>query len=215
MPRRNFAVERLSVGDHPTSLVSEGPISRRLWDRLVDEHSQPGKTLTVACDIVKGRASIGVASIREDGRIHAGLVASNLQVEGVGPDDPGFFKVLAELCATHATDDVVRIDGKVVWESVLELMESVSYSRVREYSTEEMTSACERFVNLCNEDRIRHVGSETMADVIKGAKVREVGDSFMWSRRHSAGDVAPLIAVTLAAAAAADGITDADKIWIF
>jgi hypothetical protein len=36
----------------------------------------------------------------------------------------------------------------------------------------------------------------------------------LWSRRRSAGDVAPLIAVTLAAAAAAGGVTDADEIQI-
>jgi hypothetical protein len=38
-------------------------------------------------------------------------------------------------------------------------------------------------------------------DSLKGAHARPYGDSFLWSRHHSAGDASPIIAATLAAAA--------------
>jgi hypothetical protein len=59
-------------------------------------------------------------------------------------------------------------------------------------------------MTLGRAELLRHVGSKTLTDSLKLARARPFGDSFLWSRRLSSGDCSPVIAMTLAAAAAAD-----------
>ena len=65
-------------------------------------------------------------------------------------------------------------------------------------------------LDLCNEERIRRLGSLELLDAIRGAKLRNVGDTHLWSRRAATVDVSPLVAASLAVWAAAGMPEDAD-----
>jgi hypothetical protein len=87
---------------------------------------------------------------------------------------------------------------------------------VEPVTTNAYADACDRLFALVNEDRLRHVGSATLTNALKTARARPFGDSYLWSRRLSAGDASPVIAVTLAAAGGADvDGTEGDDIHIY
>lgn len=64
----------------------------------------------------------------------------------------------------------------------------------REYAT-----ACSAFLAAVVDRRLAHPGRPVLDDAVAAAATRPLGDSFAWSRRISAGSIAPLAAVTVAA----------------
>ena len=54
-------------------------------------------------------------------------------------------------------------------------------------------------LDLVKNKRLRHRGERELTIAIDGAARRPLGDSFAWSRKSSAVDISPLVAVTLAA----------------
>ena len=107
---RAYAVERLSCGDRPTGVAQDqGPISLALWLELEDEDSSALEPLTLAVDInPAGRASFSVAGFRDDGAVHVGCVASDLQVEGADMETVGgLYERLRRFGREHSVDRVV------------------------------------------------------------------------------------------------------------
>ncbi len=62
---------------------------------------------------------------------------------------------------------------------------------------------CGVFVDRLTAGTLTHRAQAVLDDAIAGAARRPLGDAWLWSRRHSAVDISPLVAVTLAAWAAA------------
>jgi hypothetical protein len=62
---------------------------------------------------------------------------------------------------------------------------------------------CGLFVDRLTAGTVTHRAQAVLDDAIAGAARRPLGDAWLWSRRHSAVDISPLVAVTLAAWAAA------------
>ena len=200
---RAFAVERLSCGDRPTGVSEEqGPISLALWLELLDEDSSPLEPLTLAVDInPSGRAAVSVAGFREDGAVHVGCVASDLQVEGTDMETAGgLYERLRRFGREHSVDHVL-MDERLLRRPVKDALEDATYETVEPVSTADYAASCATLVSLANEGRLRHVGASRLTDSLKGAHARVYGDSFLWSRRLSAGDASPIIAATLAAGA--------------
>jgi hypothetical protein len=218
LSRRAFAVERLSCGDRPTGAGGEdGPIPLERWLELVDEGSKPLEPLVLAIDVnPAGRACFAAGGKREDGLVHVGLVASDLQVEGADLDTPGgLYAQLRSFVRDHAIGDYVRVDERVLRPHVHDLIMDSTYAMIEPVSTSAYADACDRLVALVNEGRLRHVGSATLTNALKVARARPLGDSFLWSRRLSGGDASPVIAVTLAAAGGADADGSAANITIY
>ncbi|MGH9082328.1 MAG: hypothetical protein ACRDWN_03185, partial [Acidimicrobiales bacterium] len=62
----------------------------------------------------------------------------------------------------------------------------------------ELSQGCgQLFDGVCNR-AVRHLGTEELNAAVAGASRRTLGDSWAWSRRNSAVDISPLVAVTLA-----------------
>ena len=66
----------------------------------------------------------------------------------------------------------------------------------------EHAQACARLVDAVAEDNLRHLGSIDLLNAIRAAGTRQMGDRWLWSRRSSTVDIAPLVAATLALSAA-------------
>lgn len=61
-----------------------------------------------------------------------------------------------------------------------------------------MSAACGDFVDACRIGEIYHIGQEPLNLAVKNAKPRPLGDAWAWGRRHSTGDISPLVAATAA-----------------
>jgi hypothetical protein len=66
----------------------------------------------------------------------------------------------------------------------------------------QMASACADLVDQVNTGSIAHRAQAVLDECLAVAGRRALGDGFAWSRKASAGDISPLVAVTLAAWAA-------------
>jgi hypothetical protein len=70
---------------------------------------------------------------------------------------------------------------------------------VDEVSTEDQARACGQLFDAVSAGGVHHRGQDVLEVAVRGAGKRDVGDAWVWSRRRSAVDIAPLVAVTLAA----------------
>jgi hypothetical protein len=59
--------------------------------------------------------------------------------------------------------------------------------------------ACGAFVDRLAAATLTHRAQPALDDAVAGAARRPLGDAWLWSRRHSTVDIAPLVAATLAA----------------
>jgi len=62
----------------------------------------------------------------------------------------------------------------------------------------EYAAACGLLFDLVENDGLRHLGQHELAAAVRNASTRPLGEAWAWSRRLSAGDISPLVAVTLA-----------------
>lgn len=71
--------------------------------------------------------------------------------------------------------------------------------KVRRVSTEEAKAACGQFLTDVNDGRVIHRGQPMLDLAVQNADRRDAGDGgWLWSRKRSAVDIAPLYAATLA-----------------
>lgn len=63
----------------------------------------------------------------------------------------------------------------------------------------EYAAACASFLAAVTDRRVEHRGQDALDDAVAAAAQRPLGDAWAWSRRGSAGSIAPLVAATLAA----------------
>ena len=68
----------------------------------------------------------------------------------------------------------------------------------RARSGSEHVAACRKLVDLVLDSGLRHIGQPELANGLRSAKAKPLGDSWAWSRKASSGDITALIAMTLA-----------------
>jgi len=61
----------------------------------------------------------------------------------------------------------------------------------------DMAQACGALFDAALSDDLRHLGQSMLDAALRGARKRDRGDSWTWSRQSGA-DISPLVAVTLA-----------------
>jgi hypothetical protein len=54
-------------------------------------------------------------------------------------------------------------------------------------------------LDACANDGLRHWDGLNLSSAVAGAVLRDSGDTWVWSRKHSKVDISPLVAVTIAA----------------
>ncbi len=199
MDSRSFAVERLGVGDWP-SLIDEdtGPITLDSWVALVDEQSELQNPVCLAYDVSPDRrASIAAAGRNQHGRLHIEITDSRSGTDWI-------VARLAELETRHNPEAIVYAASSPAASLARELEDAGV--TLTEISVAGHADACGRLVDLVSEQELAHLGSLEIQNALRGASTRPFGDAWLWSRKSSAVDIAPLVAATLALDAAA-GIT--------
>ncbi len=192
MDPRTFAVERLGIGDWPrTDGVQGEAISLKKWVTFEDPDSSAVDPVCFAFDVRpdRSRAAIGVAGPREDGRKHVEVIEHK-------PGTGWVPERLAELVATHKPVGVV-CDTAGPAASLLADLTRLGVEVIA-VSAKEHAQACGMLFDGCEQDVVRHLGDDRLAAAIKGAVKRPLGESWAWSRKSSAVDISPLVAITLA-----------------
>lgn len=199
MSSREFAVERLNVGDWPDPDQHDSKLIPN-WLDLVDEDSDIHRAREFAFDVSpnRNRASICVAGRRKDGLYHVEVVEHR-------PGTGWLVDRLCELVKTHRVRGVVADERGPGAAFISELKNR----RVRVYPVRsgEYAAACGRFYDCCGvpEDgaegspsKLRHRDDEPLNAAVAGAAQRPLGDAWAWSRKNSSVDITPLVACTLA-----------------
>lgn len=204
MDHRTFAVERLGVGDWPLTEPGGGwqVISEEGWSGCRDSRSRAEDPVCFALDVCPDRsaAAIGVAGRREDGLGHVEVVEHR---RGTG----WIVERLSELTGTHDCGPVM-CDATGPASSLLEGLAQAEVD-VATVNTTEHAQACGSFFDAVAGGVVHHRGDPGLADAVRGASKRPLGDAWAWSRKTSSVDISPLVAVTLAFLGANSGsVTD-------
>lgn len=192
MGHREFAVERLGVGDWPsTSDLRERVIALGAWRALTDAKSQPTGRVVFAYDVCPDHSagSIGVAGARKDGLLHVELVEHRAGSAWIPERMAGLMK-------SHRNRGVWCDPAGPAGSLLPELR---SYGIEPELAgAAEHGRACGLFLTTVNARGLRHRGERDLEDAVDGAARRRLGEAWLWDRTSSDVDISPLVAVTLA-----------------
>lgn len=188
---RGFAVERLGVGDWPdTSGAEERAIDLRDWDALVDPESVLQPMYVLAFDVSPERqTSIALAGLNQSARFHVQIPESR----------PGTGWAPTRIAEMVDTGEVERVicDAVGPAASLVVALNELGVE-VETMNSQEHGQACGRLVDMVNDGTLAHLGSDELRDAIRGARTRPLGDTWLWSRKHSGVNISPLVAATLA-----------------
>jgi hypothetical protein len=206
---REFAVERLGVGDWPaTSGVNQTVLDIAAWRALVDRESKIMSDVCFAFDVTpdRSRACIAAAGKRADGHWHLEIVDHR---SGTG----WLISRLEELDRKHRPSAVMY--DKIGPSAALGADLEESQVRAATVSGGEYAQACGRLVDHVAQATVRHLGTAELEQAIRAAGTRPLGDSWAWSRKQSSADISPLVAVTLALWAAETEMSTGDVMYDF
>jgi len=191
MGARNFAVERLGIGDWPATDGGSKVIDLDEWAAREDLESEAKGPVCFAVDVTPDRSwsAISAAGFRADGRRHIEVVEHARGTDWV-------VDRAEELVARHKAVAII-CDGR---GPVASLIPELSNLRVRvvPVTAQEHAQACGMFYDAVDQGTLRHLGTPELSVAISGAVKRTLGDAWAWSRKSSAIDISPLVACTLA-----------------
>ena len=180
-------------------------VPKAKWPRLIDPASRAGAELAFAVDVSQDRAwsSIGMASVREDGRVHLEVIDRRAGTAWVVPALTRLHKLWDPLVVAIASsgapagsliDDIVAA-GITAPEKGAEQPHRGHLAVMR---TNDVVEACGQIADAINQDTARHLDQVPLTAAVNGARSRRVGDAWTLDRTNSLTDVAPLVAVVLA-----------------
>jgi len=191
MSARNFAVERLGVGDWPSTDLESALIDLDLWRDLIDtnSHALDPVCLAFAVKRDRSRGAIAAAGLRPDGKGHIEIIDHR-------PGTGWIVDRMAELVERHQPLAVI-CDGGGPAASLIPGFTDVSVE-VTTITGTEFAKACGMFFDVTQDRKLRHLGTTELLQAIKGASQRSLGEAWAWARKASAVDISPLEAVTIA-----------------
>ena len=192
MGPREFAVERLGIGDWPRADGDERIIPRAEWLACGDPNSTPTGAPAFGIDGDPGRrwASIVVAAKRDDEAIHLQVVERQSGVHWL-------VDTCAEIQKANPDASFV-VDGRGPVAPMMDALRDADI-RIQEIDTRGYLWACSRFVDAVRTQGVRFMPPEPdLDDAMAGATARPVGDAWAWNRRNSSVDISSLVAATLA-----------------
>lgn len=189
---REFAVERLGIGDWP----SPDELSGRLfmpgvWVALTDASSSALDPVCFAVDVSPDRSSaaISVGGRRSDGRWHTEVVDHRRGTEWVVP---------RTVALTRRHKHVGPVVDGVGPAAALVPEFAEAGVEVRMAKTQEYVQACGQFYDHVTRGTLRHLGTDELATAVDGASRRPLGDAWALSRKDSQADITPLVSAVLA-----------------
>jgi hypothetical protein len=189
---REFAVERLGVGDWNDPTGSGMVIDIERWKQLGDEEARmQDAPIVVAFDVTPDRsfAAIAVAGYRKDGLPHVELADHQRGTGWIVAEVADLVKRRAPLC--------VVCDASGPAASLLPALATLGVEPVTT-AAREFADGCGLIYDSVDQGNLSHIGERELFTALRGAKKRPLGDAWAWSRKTSDTDISPLVAVTLA-----------------
>jgi len=192
MSARSFAVERLGVGDWPRTDGLEGVVIQpEAWAKCTDRKSKQIGKVCFAVDVQPDRShsAIGVAGLRSDGLFHVEVVKHKSNTGWVVEE-------VARLVKDHDCTPVM-LDGRGAAGNLIEPLEDAGV-KVEAINATEVARACGSLFDAVTQRTLRHIGQAELADAVRGATKRSLGDAWAWNRKNLSVDISPLVCITLA-----------------
>jgi phage terminase large subunit-like protein len=183
---------RFTLNQWQDAASEDAVISQEAWRELVDTSGAAMESpVAFAVDVSLERdiASIAVAGFIGD-KVLVQIVESAVGVAWVP-------RRLVELTEAHKCLPVI-VDGVGPSGALVPRIEEWGVE-VHTTTTREFTAACATFLDLVNEDRLRHRNEPPLNLSVQGAAMRPLSDARAWSRRKSLNDSSSVIAASLAA----------------
>jgi hypothetical protein len=173
--------------------LQEGPIPRGTWDSRRDPLStvDPRMPVAFAVDTSWDRQMswIAVAGMRADGTPHVELVASHFGTEWV----VGWLR--ERLDRYRVLGIAIQASGAPA-SSLLEPLIEAFGDKVVAMGGQDLARACGMLFDAVAEGPFAHLGQEQLDDAIERAVARPASDAWLWDRKTSPIDIAPIVAVT-------------------
>lgn len=169
--------------------ASESVIPAEAWLACADGESAPVDPVAFCVDVSPDRSSaaIGLAALRSDGLEHVEVVEHRQGTGWVGAR-------LVELVERWSPLGVV-VDPAAQAGSFLGELPGLPWKTV---GARDVAQACGGFYDAVIGGRVRHRGDKRLDVAVEGASKRNLAETWAWSRKNSAVDICPLVAVTLA-----------------
>jgi hypothetical protein len=213
MTARQFAIERLGVGDWPdTSEEKDRVISREAFAACA-EHDRAKRitgrpVFAVDSSPDQGWGSLAVAGKRADGLLQGAVVEHERGTDWIVHQDPnGSWAGRAIELKKVYPGCWFLIDGSGTAVSLVDALKA-AHLRVRVLTAGEYGQACMQWFaaatgiqpdGTASVPRFRFPFPQPWLDeALDVARKSTFGDSWKWTRRGSEGDISPLVAVTVA-----------------
>lgn len=180
----------------------EGPFPPGAWEASADAKSvrAPGAPLALALDVAwdRGHSYIALASTREDGLAHVEVIARLNGTEGI----VDWFTDPARSAELRGASVAVQAKGAPAASLIPALKEAKI--NVKEWGGPALGAGTGELYDRVRaaigegtgNTQLRHRDQPVLNLAAATASTRPVGDSWLWDRRRSPTDIAPLIAVT-------------------
>jgi hypothetical protein len=189
---REFAVERLGIGDWPDPNDLDGRVFKPgVWAALKDGASAPLDPVAFAVAVKPDRSVAVIAAVgrRQDGRKHVEVVHRGSGTGWVA-------ERLAGLAGRWRNVGVYANgvgSAASLGPELLKVGLEVQFATAGEYAR-----ACGMFFDAVDQDALRHLGTDELAAAVDGARKRHLSEAWAWSHKESESDITSLEAVTLA-----------------
>lgn len=204
-----FACERLGIGDYPLEGEDAQVIPADIWELIADRNAPPSSALrpimfSFDVSVDRTRAAIAVAGRRPDGLIQVEIADHRKGTGWVVPR-------LKELRDRWQPARIVVDIGSPAASLLPELADADI--RFDSLGAMDIKQACGGFYDAAIGGTFRHLDQKPLNEALAGAGRKDLGDSWVWSRRHSTMDISPLVAATNARYALTVHADPLDNIW--
>jgi phage terminase large subunit-like protein len=170
----------------------EGPFPAGKWETCLDEHSAIASDapVTACIDVSWNRSSayVAVAGRREDGLPHVEVVAARAGTDWV-------VDWFTDEKKPHRASWPVVVQVSSPAGSLIEDLEAAGLEVV-EWKGADLGAGCGAFYDQVTSEKLRHLAQPILDVPASVAATRPINDAWVWDRKRSPVDIAPLVAVT-------------------
>jgi hypothetical protein len=203
-----FARERLGIWP-PDLTQGFTIISKEQWDAMFDatsgaEHDLSGRPV-LSLDVSprnqgQVRTSIGLASMRDNGKRHIELIKT---ASGTSWAVPDLIRLAKKINAIAIVIDPGSPAGSLLAELETAVAEEVERERLPEdlivtMAARDVAQAFGMIYDAANdgEQSVTHIGQSELTIAVGGGMKRPVGDGHAWDRRTAMVDITPVVSTT-------------------
>lgn len=194
LPPREYARERLGWWDDPPDADADRVIPEAAWLSRLDAASAVADDAPMAfcVDTSWDRLTtwIAVAALRPDGTPHVEVAAHEFGSDWVLP-------WLRERVGSRYSPRAIGLQASgAPVSSLMEPLKKEFPELVSGMSGQDLGRACGMFYDAVTTGPLAHTGQHQLDQAVRHAVVRPMSDSWLWDRKVSPVDVAPLVAAT-------------------